>query len=119
MDYISSLSKNLQQLIYLEIYKYRMIFVWHELICLMMWVDADKRFDNVEGWYLFIREHEEPLGCYQKLFQFDISERLSCGFCCGGCVFIRQRFSKIGKISEDSRHGDVLLPARYWYSFVQ
>jgi len=48
MDYISSLSKNLQQLIYLEIYKYRMARVWHEFTGLMKWV-------NINGMLEFIR----------------------------------------------------------------
>jgi len=67
MDYISNLSKNLQQLIYLEIYKYRISKVCHGLTGLMTWVDANCILEFIRASKVFYKNSLN--GLYIESFQ--------------------------------------------------
>jgi len=109
MDYISNISKNLQQLIYIEIYKYRTNKLWKELTGLMTWIDGEKE-NNLTGWYYTYGDDS-----VLKIFQIDISERLL--YCDGdGCIYVKKVFSYIGRMNYYGAIRPDKLPKRYWHS---
>jgi len=109
MDYISNISKNLQQLIHLEIHKYRTNKLWKELTGLMRWMDVGEK-THLTGWYYMYPRNYALV----KAFQFDISHRPGWN----GRILVGVKFEQIGKLvpAQYKTRGNAFLPERYWYS---